>query len=56
MRRLFGSLLLTVGMSFAHFLVVKPDSDIVRKPVIKVESELRVIPLCTTKSRGAGYS
>ncbi len=39
MRRLFGSLLLTVGMSFAHFLVVKPDSDIVRKPVIKVESE-----------------
>ena len=39
MRKVLGSLLLTVGMSFAHFLVVKPDSDIVRKPVIKVESE-----------------
>jgi len=39
MRRVFGSFLLTVGLSFAHFLVVKPESDAVRKPFVEVETE-----------------
>ena len=39
MREVVGSLLLAVGVSFAHFLVVKPEADIVRKPFVKVESE-----------------